>query len=150
MKFDSPVDELLSMKKPKASIASNLADKLFQNFDAIVDIYTSSIKELTANPKFNEIVSPESIRKFFDMVPGLADNPEVKAVLDSPQFTDPELLKTTILEGINTIKESAPEIKALLSNPATIASIMEQIPPEYSGLLESLLSGDMNALTGKI
>ena len=84
----------------------------------------------------------------FANLPGgmLDSNPEIAAMLDSPQFTDPILLKQTVLQGVEAIKLYSGEIVQMFNNPDKLMQMMDQLPPQARTAIEGLMSGDMSGL----
>ncbi|KAJ1404718.1 hypothetical protein B484DRAFT_218554 [Ochromonadaceae sp. CCMP2298] len=108
--------------------------------------YLNMFEEMLDSEDFDSMVNPEAIRAMMDQFPGASDNPEIVALLDSPQFNDPALLRQTMKDGIRMIRASAGEIIAMLSDPEKIAALLEQLPPEAQALIQGLQSGDMSGI----
>jgi hypothetical protein len=64
--------------------------------ETMINMYISMMEELIESPEFETLVTPEAIKSMFGQIPGLSSQPELVAMLDSPQLNDPRLLKQTI------------------------------------------------------
>jgi hypothetical protein len=91
-------------------------------------------------------VTPESIRSIMSQIPALGGNPEIAALMDGEQFSDPATLKQTIIEGVRSMREYSEQLAEILSDPAQIAALLQQLPEEVRVPLEGLMSGDMSSL----
>lgn len=118
--------------------------------EELLNVYLKMMDELLDSKDFETLVNPESIKSLLDQFPGAAANPELSTLLRSPEFSNPVLLKSTMREGIEMIRASAPDIVAMLSDPAKIAELIEQLPPEMRQMLRGLQSGDMSGLKGLV
>lgn len=61
---------------------------------------------------------------------GLSSQPELVAMLDSPQLKDPAVLKETIQQGLQTIRGYSSEILEFFSSPDKISTMLDQLPDE--------------------
>lgn len=147
-------------RRRSASSASSLAsmqDGLGDKVKELIETYVHFMEEVIESPQYDEHINPENIRALFDQVAlgssfdalGAAGD-EVKAMLESPQFTDPVLLKKTIKEGIQMLKQYSASIAAMLNDPQQLQQLISQLPPDMQTLLESFMSGDTSGLKSLI
>ena len=125
-------------------MGSNVADTVSN----LLNMYLKMMEELVHSPDFETLVTPETMKTMFASLPGgmLDSNPEIAAMLDSPQFTDPILLKQTVLQGVEAIKLYSGEIVQMFNNPDKLMQMMDQLPPQARTAIEGLMSGDMSGL----
>jgi hypothetical protein len=116
------------------------------NMEEMLIMYLNMFEEVIDGDDFENVVNPEAIRAMIDQFPGAGDTAEVAALLSSPQFNDPALLRQTMKEGIRMIKSSVGDIIAMMSDPEKIAALLQQLPPEAQAIVQSLQSGDMSGL----
>jgi hypothetical protein len=76
----------------------------------------------------------------------LSENPEIAKLFESDEFSNPEVLKATVIEGIRSIKSYSSQIAEMLSDPDQVAALLEQLPDEFKEMARSMMSGDMSAV----
>ena len=125
-------------------MGGNVADTVSN----LLNMYLKMMEELVHSPDFETLVTPETMKTMFANLPGgmLDSNPEIAAMLDSPQFTDPVLLKQTVLQGVEAIKLYSGEIVQMFNDPDKLMQMMDQLPPQARTAIEGLMSGDMSGL----
>jgi len=111
----------------------------------IVDSYIDVMENMMDNPDFQKTMTLENIRSMFEKM-GLSDNPDIAKLFESDEFSNPEVLKATIVEGIRSMKTYSSQLADLLSDPDQVAMLLEQLPSEMKEVVQSLLSGDMSGL----
>ena len=112
----------------------------------LLNAYVQMMQELVDSPDFENLVTPDQMRGILSQLPGFTDSPEVKAMLDSPQFQDPALLRETIMQGLLTIKTYSSEIVDMFSDPMKLTQMLEQLPQEMRTAIEGMVQGDMSGL----
>lgn len=133
-----------SISSMSSSIPSGLGDKL----QPLLDMYLNMMNELIDSPDFDSMMTPETIQTMIQSFPTLQGNPELAAMLDSPQFSDPAMLKATIIEGVAAIRKHGPELIAMLNDPEKIMEMLGQLPPEMQEMMSTIMSGDKSTLKG--
>lgn len=113
---------------------------------SLLSTYLTMMEELVNSPDFETMVTPETMKTMFAKLPGLSDSPEISAMLDSPQFTDPTLLKQTVMQGLEAIKMYSSNIVEMVNNPEQLMQMLDQLPAEAKSAVEGLLQGDMSGL----
>lgn len=113
---------------------------------AVIEKYLGMMEEAIESPEFQTSVTPEVLRNMLDQIPGLADNPQVLAIIDSPEFTDPDKLMQTIRTGLASMRAYTDEIVGVLNSPAKMAELVEQLPAEFRGAVQGLLRGDSSGV----
>jgi len=142
--FISPVDEIISKRRRR--MVSPASVDVAQNVANLVDAYLKMMDELMVSPQFDEIATPEGFKNMLEQIPGLGDSPEIAAMLSSPEFQDPAVLKQTIKDGLAAIKLYAGHFIELLSDPSKTQELISQLPPDLKVVLEGVLNGDNTAL----
>jgi hypothetical protein len=149
-------------KRPAAASSSSssllsMQEGLGDKVKELIEAYVNFMEEIVESPEYDEHINPKTIRTLFDQFSqgasfdslGAAGN-EVKAMLESPQFTDPILLKKTIKDGIQMLKQYSSTITAMLNDPEQLQQLISQLPPDMQILLESFMSGDTSGLKSLI
>lgn len=119
-------------------------DQVASTIEEFANMYIEFVEEMMKSEDFDKLVTPESIQGILQQFPGMAANPEVAELFQSPQLQDPEVLKQTLREGLNTVKAAIPELLNLINDPIRMAELMEQLPPEMQLLVEGMRTGDMS------
>mmetsp|Transcript_8221 Transcript_8221/g.8222 ORF Transcript_8221/g.8222 Transcript_8221/m.8222 type:complete len:291 (+) Transcript_8221:91-963(+) len=114
--------------------------------ETMINMYITMMEELVESPDFEALVTPEAIKSMFSQVPGLSSQPELVAMLDSPQLNDPRLLKQTIQQGMGAIRGYTSEIVDVFSSPAKMEQLLDQLPAEFKGPIQQLLKGDVSGV----
>ena len=129
-------------------LGSMMGSDVADTVSNLLNMYLKMMEELVHSPDFETLVTPETMKTMFANLPGgmLDSNPEIAALLDSPQFTDPVLLKQTVLQGVEAIKLYSGEIVGMFNNPEKLMQMMDQLPPQARTAIEGLMSGDMSGL----
>lgn len=96
------------------------------------------------------MITPEAIRSLINQIPALGSNPDIAALVDNDQFSDPAVLRQTMAEGVQAMKNYSEQLAEVLSDPAQISALLNQLPEEVRAPLEGILSGDMSALKAMI
>ncbi len=117
---------------------------------SLLTTYLKMMEELVNSPDFETMVTPETMQAMFSKLPGLSDSPEIAAMLDSPQFTDPTLLKQTVMQGVEAIKMYSSNIVEMFNNPEQLMQMLDQLPVEAKTAVEGMLQGDMSGLKGML
>lgn len=112
----------------------------------VIEKYLGMMEEAIESPEFQASMTPEVLRTMLDQIPALADNPQVMAVLESPEFTDPDKLMQTIRTGMTSMRAHTNEIVSVLNSPEKIAGLVQQLPVEFRGALQGLLRGDTSGV----
>merc|ERR1719198_1006837 len=115
-----------------------------------INAYIVMMEKMVDAPEFAELVTPESMKALLAQIPGISAYPEVANMLNSDEFSDPEVLKQTMLEGIKAFKDGTDQLAELLSDPLQISALLEQLPAEARSIINSVLSGDMSTLKNMI
>lgn len=121
--------------------------KVARQIKTLINSYIKIMEQAVSTPEFKDTVTPESIRRMLDNVPGLSSNPQIAAIIDSPDFTDPEKLMDIIQTGIEAMKTHTDAIVDLLSNPEQMKALVDQLPVEYQDAARGLMNGDTSAIT---
>ena len=111
-----------------------------------INAYIEMMEKMVATPEFSQLVTPESMKAILNQIPGISSYPEMASMLDSDEFSNPEVLKQTMLEGIKAFRDGADQLAELLSDPLQISTLLEQLPDEVRSVVNSVLSGDMSAV----
>jgi hypothetical protein len=106
-------------------------------------------KVITA-PEFESMVTTEAIKNMVNKIPALSANPEISALLESEQFSDPAILKQTVIQGISSVREYANQFADILSDPAQINELIAQLPAEMKDIVTGMMSGDFSKLKSMI
>lgn len=115
--------------------------------ESVFESYISVMEKLVDSPDFETMVTPESLRRIFDSMPGgLGASAAMSQLLESPQFQDPEVLRQTIREGIRTMKTYSKQLLEVFSQPEKLAELMAQLPAESQAAMKAILSGDMSQM----
>jgi len=112
----------------------------------LIETYVDLMEKAIMSPEFASNVTPETVKTMLDQVPGLADNPQIAAVINSPEFTDPDKLLETVRSGISALKMYTNDIVAMLNDPQQVSQMLDQLPVEYQGVMRRLMDGDKSAL----
>eukprot|EP01038_Epipyxis_sp_PR26KG_P015764 gene15764-21345_t len=114
--------------------------------EQLIETYLKMAEDLIESDDFQNLVSPESIRSIVEQIPGISENPQVSAVLNSPEFQDPILLRQQIQEGFSLIRQHVPELINYISNPEKLEELFDQLPSELRVIFDSLKSGDFSQI----
>lgn len=114
--------------------------------EEMINMYVTMMEEMIDSDDFENLVNPSSIKSMMSQFPGFSESPELAALFDSPEFQDPELLRSTVKDGIQLIKASAPELIKMLSDPERLAELIDQLPDEAKAVFEGLKTGDFSAI----
>jgi hypothetical protein len=120
--------------------------KFGEELKQMIEMYIGLMENAISMPDFAKTVTPEAIRKMLDQVPGLSSNPQVAAVIDSPQFTDPDQLIETVRTGVATLRTYVNDLVDVLNDPVQMSQMVEQLPVEYQDMARRLLAGDTSGL----
>jgi hypothetical protein len=112
----------------------------------LIITYLKVVEDLLKSDEFDNYVTPESIQNIFNQIPQVSNYPELEAILKSPEFQNPVVLKQTIRDGLNLIKVNADEIAETFTNPEKLAAVFEKLPPEVKQIFESIKNGDTSEL----
>lgn len=129
-------------------LANNMPSK--ETIVTAINAYIVMMEKMVDAPEFAELVTPESMKALLAQIPGISAYPEVANMLNSDEFSDPEVLKQTMLEGIKAFKDGTDQLAELLSDPLQISALLEQLPAEARSIINSVLSGDMSTLKNMI
>ena len=110
-----------------------------------VDAYIDVMESMIGNPEFEKVMTVENIKSIFENF-GLSENPEISKLFESDEFSNPEVLKATVIEGIRSMKEYSSQIADMLSDPNQVAALLEQLPEEFKEMAKSLMTGDMSGV----
>ena len=111
------------------------------DISTFIDAYISMIEKMVASPDFETMVTPDYLKSFVSNIPGLESNTEILALLDSPQFQDPVLLKETITQGVSQLREYSGSIVEMMNDPMQVQALLSQLPPSVGSAVEGLLTG---------
>jgi lipase chaperone LimK len=126
-------------------------DSSMSNMETMMSGYISMMEELVESPDFDTLVTPDSLRQMLDAVPGAAGMAsQVKAILESPQFADPAVLRATLREGVRTMKAYSSQMLEVFSDPSKMTEMLAQLPEEQRSAITALMSGDMSQLTSML
>lgn len=112
----------------------------------MLNMYVKMFEDLLDSDEFESSVNPETIKAMIEQFPGASSTPEIATLLNSPEMSDPALLRKSMRDGLLFIKSSLGDIIALLSDPERLSEVIAQLPAEVKPLVEALQSGDVNAL----
>jgi len=121
-------------RKNRNNFGSN---EVSENIRNMLNAYTTMMETLVDSPEFDSMITPESIQNIIKQVPGYDDNAELNELINSPQFSNPDLLKATIIEGINTLKTYTDTIIEFINDPVKMQEIMDQVPDNMKEILEA-------------
>ena len=101
-----------------------------------------------SDEKFDNIINPEAIKSFMSQIPGIDAYPEITALVDSPQFSDPHLLKNSVVDGVKSLRAYSDELINLLNDPQQLELLIDQLqlPPDAREAVHALLAGDVSYL----
>lgn len=116
-------------------------DQIMMAVDAYIDVMESMMN----NPEFEKAMTIENIKSMVANF-GLSDNPEISKLFESDEFSNPDVLKATVIEGIRSIKAYSSQIAEMLSDPDQVAALLEQLPDEFKEMAKSMMTGDMSAV----
>lgn len=122
------------------------ASKSTEGMEEMLNMYIKMFEDLLESDDFESTVNPDSIRAMIEQFPGASENPEVAALLNSPELSNPAMLRQAMKEGVQMVKGSLADILAMMNDPDKLADMLSQLPPEIKPVVEALQSGDMNAL----
>lgn len=123
-----------------------------ESVEATLNMYLDMMVQLLESDEIDQYISPEAIQSMLSMIPAEAlDSPEVAAMLNSPELTNPALLKMTIREGINGLRLYTAQIAQVIDGgPEAIDEFLSQaapgLPEETKQLFLGLMSGDTSQL----
>lgn len=125
---------------------TNVPDVDGNGLEEVLDAYLKIVEDSLDSGEFAKIVTPETIMSFIEQVPGLSDNEELTTLMASPEMRNPRQLLQTVKEGVKMIRQYFKEIISTLNDPTKLAEMFEQLPPEFTAVLEGLKSGDTSVL----
>lgn len=128
------------------SLAGVADSGMGETIESMLNIYLTMMEELVESPEFESMVTPEAVAALLEQIPGLSSSPEVAAMLDSPALKDPSMLKQTILQGMQAIRGYTAEIVDFFNSPEKIRMVLEQLPEEVKGPLNTLMQGDKSGI----
>ena len=117
-----------------------------ESIESMINMYLNMMEELVESPEFETLITPDAITAMLDQIPGLSDNPEVGAMLDSPALKDPAVLKQTILQGMQAIRSHSSEIIEFFNSPEKIRQVLQELPEEIKGPVNAMMQGDMSGI----
>ena len=112
----------------------------------LIETYINMMEQAISTPDFQKTVTPEVIRNMLAQMPGLFENPQVAALMDSPEFTDPDKLMDTVRMGISSLRAYTNEIVALLNSPDKMTELIAQLPVEFQGAMYGMMKGDSSGV----
>jgi len=107
------------------------------NIRNMLNAYTTMMETLVTSPEFDSMITPDSVKNIIMQVPGYDENAELQQLIHSPQFSNPDLLKATIVEGINTLKTYTDTIIEFVNDPVKMQEIIDQVPDNMKEILEA-------------
>lgn len=116
----------------------------------LIESYITMMEKMVDSPEFEESLNPDGLLKMFSGVPGVAGNPEISNLLNSPEFRDPAFLKKTIVEGIQVMRQYASQFVEAMNNPDLLQQYLAQLPAEYSEAIQQFINGDKSGMKGLI
>ena len=116
---------------------NNNNNNVAENIRNMLNAYTTMMETLVDSPEFDSMITPESVKNIIMQVPGFDDNAELRELINSPQFSNPDLLKATIVEGINSLKTYTDTIIEFVNDPAKMQEIIDQVPDNMKEILEA-------------
>ncbi len=116
---------------------NNNNNNVAENIRNMLNAYTTMMETLVDSPEFDSMITPESVKNIIMQVPGYDDNAELRELINSPQFSNPDLLKATIVEGINSLKTYTDTIIEFVNDPAKMQEIIDQVPDNMKEILEA-------------
>jgi hypothetical protein len=108
--------------------------------------YLSMFEEVLNSDDFGNYFNPEQIKQVIEQFPGASESPEVAAMIAVLENADTETLRSMMREGIDTVKNSADEILALINDPQKVAELINQLPEEFRDIVKAMQTGDVSAL----
>ena len=111
-----------------------------------INLYIEMMEKVITAPEFESMVTTEAIKNMVNKIPALSANPEISALLESEQFSDPAVLKQTVIQGISSVREYANQFADILSDPAQINELIAQLPAEMKDIVTGMMSGDFSKL----
>jgi hypothetical protein len=137
-KLQQPQPSKMAMDGFSSSSVSALIEKIYGVFD--------TVEQMMDTPEFSDMMTPDTIREAFLNVPGIEQHQEVLAMLDSPQFTDPVMLRQTILDGIQEMRIYVDQMGTVMKDPTMRSSMLAALPPDLALAVERLIEGDMSGV----
>jgi hypothetical protein len=124
---------------PLATLLAAKSDDILQMLFAAADY----IEEAVETPEFDDFLTPEGIRDMFSNIPNNGMEDQIESILESESFQDPELLKQTVREGVQSFRLYAEQMAPLLSNPMMVDQLLKEVPPELLRPIELYVNNDL-------
>lgn len=141
-KFESGTGDMLG------KLAGNMPSK--ETIVTAINAYIEMMEKMIDAPEFAQLVTPAAMKALLAQIPGLDAYPELANMMNSEEFNDPEVVKQTMIEGVKAFRDGADQLADLLTDPMQVSALLEQLPAEVRGIINSVLSGDMSAIKGVI
>lgn len=149
-KRPAPVVNAAKSKTVESVVSEKKSEDAITNIKMMMNVFFQRVDELLDSDQLDEVLSQDHIEKALKMFPQLAEIPEVQAVFQSEDFSNPEKYKETVVQGVKFFRNYLAEVYALLDDPEKIKETLQTLPPEISVVIESLLSGDMAPLKSMV
>lgn len=121
-----------------------------------IRMYLDLADQYLSGPEFDQFVTPQSIQNMISMIPADAlENPDVAAMIKSPELANPEILKMNLRQGLQQVRLYASQIAALIdAGPEAIDEAISQaipgIPMETRQMILALMKGDTSELAAMV
>ena len=110
-----------------------------QGIEEMINLYLNMMDNLVDSDEFEKYVTPETIRSIMEHIPDNlgSESAELLSMLNSPEFTDPVLLKSTVKEGLKLARSYTSEIVEFFTNPEKFAELIDQLPEEIRTVIQA-------------
>jgi hypothetical protein len=121
-------------------------ESIFDDMDLLasqMDDMLGQLKSFLSSGKFEETLKTEVAQEWLDNLRSIDDH-HVSQFLGDMNFDDPHQLTEQLLLSVEQLQSQKSELLQLISQPAFLESLLNEIPPEYQSLIQPFLSGNFD------
>lgn len=142
-------------RKPLSRTRANNAKKAPSDFFAntnpneILAFYKLAIekfKEIVNSDQFEQYFSKDTLEQVIKTMSEQNLNAEVMEKLQSLNLDDVQVLKESMLQGVEIAEKYLEDFSEVLTDPSKLTELLEQVPAEFRDTLQALMSGDVSAI----
>jgi hypothetical protein len=115
-------------------------------FEASFFEYFGMAEDMLESGEFTDLLKPEALRAVLEQIPNINEVPELVRMMNSPEFSDPAVVRSTLRAALAAVRVHAREFFAALKDPAKLEVLLGEAPESLVILFRALMSGDINAI----
>lgn len=103
-------------------------------------------KEIIDTDQFDEYFNKETFEQVLKVVSEQNLNPEITENLLKLNFDDLSEVKKVMKQGVEIAEGYLEQVAEVINDPTKFAELLDQVPAEFKGVLQALLSGDVSTI----